>query len=63
MIPDDKQQEIIELVKDGMYMDGGHHKQWYLEEVLKLCGVDVEKLYEEASEDEEDGGWDRGIPP
>ncbi len=34
---------IIELLKDGLQTDGSHHKQWYLNEVLKLINADIAK--------------------
>ncbi len=34
---------IIELLKDGLQTDGSHHKQWYLNEVLKLINTDIAK--------------------
>ena len=29
-------EKIIELCCDGLFTDGGHHKQWYLAEILKI---------------------------
>jgi hypothetical protein len=34
---------VIELLKDGLQTDGSHHKQWYLNEVLKLINADIAK--------------------
>jgi len=34
---------VIELLKDGLQTDGSHHKQWYLNEVLKLINPDIAK--------------------
>jgi len=31
-----RQQKVVELCVDGMITDGGHHKQWYLEQILLL---------------------------
>ncbi len=39
-----KIEAIKELALDALETDGEHHKQWYLEEILKLCGVNVETL-------------------
>ena len=33
-----------ELATNGLQTDGGHHKQWYLEEILKALDVDLEEL-------------------
>lgn len=48
---------VIELLKDGLQTDGSHHKQWYLNEVLKLINADIAKDVEMH--------WthDRGIAP
>ena len=35
--------EIMELAKDALYTDGGHHKQWYLEEIFKLAGGKIDE--------------------
>ena len=35
---------ITELALDALEVDGEHHKQWYIEKILKLCGVDVNVL-------------------
>jgi hypothetical protein len=43
----DTPENIKDLVKDGLCTDGGHHKQWYLEEVLKLLGYKIKEIREE----------------
>jgi hypothetical protein len=53
-----KIKEIRALAKAGLRTDGEHHKQSYLEEILKVCGVDVEKLHKD-----DRGEWERGVPP
>jgi len=32
----DKLNEIIELIEEGCFIDGGHHKQWYLYQIAKI---------------------------
>lgn len=32
----ENEKKIIELLTDGLQIDGAHHKQWYLNEVLTL---------------------------
>jgi hypothetical protein len=39
----ERDKRIIEVLKDGLQTDGAHHKQWYLNEVLKLIEPDVAK--------------------
>jgi hypothetical protein len=49
--------ELAELALEGLTTDGAHHKQWYLEKMLKLLTPnDYEKTKEEFN-------WDEGIPP
>lgn len=38
----------LELANEGLHIDGAHHKQWYLEEILKALGADLpsEEEYE-----------------
>ena len=33
--------KIIDLCIEGLQTDGGHHKQWYLEEILRTAGMDT----------------------
>jgi len=39
----ERDKRIIEVLKDGLQTDGSHHKQWYLNEVLKLINADIAK--------------------
>jgi hypothetical protein len=41
MLTDQEQLMISELVLDGLYTDGGHHKQWFLQEIGKIVGVEL----------------------
>lgn len=55
--PDDetKMEKIKDLCLEGLWTDGGHHKQYYLEEILRLTelfDVDTHRDY----------AWDAGIP-
>jgi hypothetical protein len=50
-----------ELMIDGLLIDGGHHKQWYLEEALKALGVDLTELAAELKP--LDYEWEPGIAP
>lgn len=49
-------ERIIELLAEGLQIDGAHHKQWYLNEALTL-------LDEETAEDVEKWTGDTGIAP
>jgi len=39
----ERDKRIIEVLKDGLQTDGAHHKQWYLNEVMKLINADIAK--------------------
>jgi hypothetical protein len=52
-------EEIKELARSGIITDGSHHKQWYLEEILKI--IDEKMLL---AIKEEYGIWiEESIPP
>lgn len=60
------EEKIKQLCIDGLLTDGAHHKQWYLEEILKVLGVDLVKLREELQTPDEKGDyydWEDGIAP
>ncbi len=44
------------LVLEALYTDGGHHKQWYLEEIGKVLGIDIKSEYEKTE-------WEQGKEP
>ncbi len=47
-----------ELICDALLTDGGHHKQWYLEQLLiKLVGEDKANDLVKMSD------WEKGIAP
>jgi len=54
-------EKIRELAIDGLLIDGGHHKQWYLEKIIEELGFNLEKIREKLNE--EDYDWDKGIAP
>ena len=49
-------EQIKELAREGAQTDGGHHKQWYLEEILRLIDPLESEFYEKYVGKE-------GIPP
>ena len=58
--------EVYELVLEALTTPGDHHKQWYLEEILKT--VVGEENYHRVWEDFEDAKegdelWEPGIAP
>ncbi len=48
-------EKIKSLIREGIRTDGVHHKQWYLEEIGKVCGMKIEI--------ENRQGVNKGIPP
>ena len=50
--PKEKLEKIRELCTDGIFIDGDHHKQWYLVQIAEVVGID-EKIDED----------DQGIAP
>lgn len=36
----EKLNQIVELVEEGCFIDGGHHKQWYLYQIAKILHND-----------------------
>jgi hypothetical protein len=59
----DNIQKAIEMLQDGGDLDGSHHKQWYIDQTLRLLmGKEAyEKWWKEYAT--EYGGWDEGIAP
>ncbi len=42
MTPAEKLKKVRELLEDGIFTDGAHHKQWYLSQIAEVVGIDVE---------------------
>lgn len=45
-------EEIKDLLEQGFYFDGAHHKQWCLVQIAKKLGVELEE-----------GSYEEGIAP
>jgi hypothetical protein len=59
-----KVKKLVELEKficDGMHTDGGHHKQWYLGQVLLMLGFTKEEVEKWLKYKDYDIDW--GIAP
>lgn len=54
-------EKAIQYLVMGLGIDGGHHKQWCIEQAVKSLGVDLEDLRSEL--DDLDTGWEDGIAP
>ncbi len=53
--------KAIDMATEGLINDSGHHKQWYLEQVLLALDVNLDTLRAELLS--EDYDWETGIPP
>jgi len=53
--------KAAELCAEALMTDGAHHKQWYLEEILKALGFDLDAYEKYVTA--KDIHWERGIPP
>jgi len=56
-----KDKSLRRVLCEALSFDGEHHKQWYLDQLLRrVVGKDE---YERLYADEDYGGWDTGIAP
>lgn len=58
----DTMEEAIQLALDAIFTDGEHHKQWYLDQIVRVLVADDEE-YQKLRKDAKDYGWDEGIAP
>lgn len=56
-----KDASITSIIKEALMTDGAHHKQWYLDQLLRKL-ID-EKEYDKLYGDSKDGEWEQGIAP
>lgn len=65
----EKLEKIVHLVTNEGTFDGGHHKQWVLDQILQVAlgPQEYERFVKDYEELDEDGyieyEWDRGIAP
>lgn len=60
-----REQRVIDLIVDYGSIDGADHKQWVLDQIVRvIAGVNYDAFVETYMSDE-DGmiDWDRGIAP
>jgi hypothetical protein len=46
---------VKDLILEALTTDGAHHKQWYLEQIAKVLGIDLTETREL--------DYEKGIPP
>lgn len=54
-------EKVAQLAVYGLLTDGGHHKQWFLQEILAALGERPDKI--RGVLQEQDYDWEDGIPP
>ena len=61
----EEKEEIKNLCIEGLRTDGGHHKQWYLEEILMELGYTLKEIRKELFEEDDCNynNWEEGISP
>jgi len=64
----EKVRKVIDLAIDGCIFDGGHHKQWHLEEIIKAIIGEKGFIHLKKSCGQDDDGdfyeaWEEGIAP
>jgi len=63
---DIKVMKAIEMIENYGGIDGGHHKQWVLDQVMRILNDDYEgwkKRYEDGEDGPQTYEWDEGIAP
>ena len=62
-----KEQAVVDLISEWGGIDGGHHKQWLLDQIMRKVLEDMYPKWVAEWEDGEDGPetyeWDEGIAP
>lgn len=48
-------EEVKELLANALYIDGEHHKQWYLWKIAEALGLDLEDQWDEDCPELEQG--------
>ena len=56
-----QEDSLKSFIVNGLETDGGHHKQWYLEQILFRLGFNPNKIREE--ERKEGYDWENGVAP
>lgn len=60
--------KVVKLASDGLWCDGDHHKQWYLEQILRvLFGEHYDQAVAAMTADEDGNpntyNWEPGVAP
>jgi len=62
-----KDQEVLDFIFEWSGYDGGHHKQWVLDQIVRILTGDKYKEWVDKYQDGEEGPntyeWDIGVAP
>ena len=53
--------KAMKIAEAGLFIDGDHHKQWHLEQILVALGVDLDKYRDYMLQNDYD--WEDGVIP
>ena len=62
----DKAQKALGLIAEWGGIDGGHHKQWLLDQLVRVLAEDYRAWvveYQDGEDGEDTYEWDEGIAP
>jgi hypothetical protein len=62
----DKEQKALDLIGEWGGIDGGHHKQWLLDQLVRVLADDYRAWvveYQDGEDGEDTYEWDEGIAP
>ena len=66
MVTTNNTKTALELINDYGGIDGAHHKQWLLDQLVRVLAVDYDEWvtrYEYGEDGARTYEWDEGIPP
>lgn len=62
-----KERKALNLASEAMFIDGAHHKQWYLDQIVRVLTGDGYNAYVRNKQNGKNGPetylWDKGIAP
>lgn len=63
----DKERQVLEIINRWSGVDGSHHKQWVIDQIVRVLTGEGYQKWVEDWEDGEEGPetykWDEGIAP
>ena len=66
MLTTDQQQDALDLINDYGGIDGAHHKQWLLDQLVRILAYDYDEWVIQFNYGDEGAHtyeWDEGIAP